>query len=70
MVAKEYQVTINRVHAEVAVAVVAVVVVAMLVGMATAVIITHKASWQLTHFPRTYARTQIYTHNTYYMATF
>ena len=40
----------SRVHVVVAEAVVAVVVVAMLVGMATAIIITHQASWQLTHF--------------------
>ena len=43
----------NRVHVVVAEVVVAVVVVAMLVGMATAIIITHQASWQLTHFSHT-----------------
>ena len=41
-------VTVTNVHVVVVVEV--VVVVAMLVGMATAVIITHQASWQLTHF--------------------
>lgn len=45
----------NRVHVVVAEAVVAVVVVAMLVGMATAIITTHQASWQLTHFSHTHS---------------
>jgi hypothetical protein len=44
----------KRVHVVAAGAVVAVVV-AMLVGMATAVIITHQASWQLTHFLHTHS---------------
>ena len=45
----------NRVHAVVPETVVAVVVVAMLVGMATAIITTHQASWQLTHFSHTHS---------------